>query len=156
MSVTNASAEIPATPTSLAYITNNLNYVNWSWISGAGNITNSYNVSVNSVWTNGSTAVFYNHTGLTYSSTSSISVYAYNTTGLGNLSIVAVSDSYSIPSTVQSDLANFISIATNFVTHINNLLAIFLKPPLLYFTFLGIFIALVGLIKRMMGGGGKK
>ena len=57
---------------------------------------------------------------------------------------------------VTEDLANFVLITANFVELVNTVLAIFLTPPLLYFVFLGIFIALVGLVKRMMGGGGKK
>ena len=57
---------------------------------------------------------------------------------------------------VAEDLTNFSLIATNFVGLVNTVLAIFLTPPLLYFVFLGIFVALVGLVKRMMGGGGKK
>lgn len=54
---------------------------------------------------------------------------------------------------VTEDLSNFSLIATNFVALVNTVLAIFLTPPLLYFVFLGIFVALVGLVKRMMSAG---
>ena len=54
---------------------------------------------------------------------------------------------------VAEDLTNFSLIATNFVGLVNTVLAIFLTPPLIYFVFLGIFVALVHLVKGMMGGG---
>lgn len=75
----------PATPTNLQN-TKGTTWVNHTWSAGAGNITNSYNVSVNGTWYNGTTNTFYNHTGLVITSWSNIAVWAYNNSGVGQLS----------------------------------------------------------------------
>lgn len=74
-----ASTYIPPTPVSASY-TNGSTWVNWTWSAGAGNVTNSYNVQVNSgSWNNG-TALTYVNTTLTSSGYVNLTVYAVNTT----------------------------------------------------------------------------
>ena len=62
----------------------------FSFYMTTGNITDSYNVSVNGDWTNGTTALFFNDT---YSAHEwqNITIYAYNSTGVGSLSENSVS-----------------------------------------------------------------
>lgn len=57
---------------------------------------------------------------------------------------------------IADDLTNFTLIVANFTSMVNSILAIFLTPPLLYFTVLTIFIAVVGIVKRLMHAGGKR
>ena len=66
-------------PTNLANTTGET-WVNHTWNAGSGNITDSYNVSVNSVWHNTSNT-YYNDTGLSAESWSNITVWAFNNTG---------------------------------------------------------------------------
>lgn len=66
-------------PTSLTH-TNGTSWVNHTWNAGTGNVTDSYNVSVNSSWTNTSSNEYYNNTGLSSSLWSNITVWAYNST----------------------------------------------------------------------------
>jgi len=87
---------IPPTPTSLANTTGNF-YVNHTWDAGAENVTDSYNVSINSTWHNGTTNTFYNNTPLSAHDWSNISVYAYNSSGSGTLNTTGVSDNVQIP-----------------------------------------------------------
>jgi len=72
-------------PINLAYTTEN-NYVNYTWAAGMGVITDSYNVSVNNSWTNGSTNVYVN-SYVGPHGYSEIIVYAYNSSYNGVLSI---------------------------------------------------------------------
>ncbi len=66
------------TPESFINSTGN-SWVNHSWNAGVGDITDSYNVSYNGNWQNG-TANSFNHTGLSAHAWSNITVYAYNAT----------------------------------------------------------------------------
>ena len=65
-------------------------------ISGAENRTDSYNVSVNGVWDNGTTALHFNDT---YSSHEwqNITIYAYNSSGLGILSTESITQNTQLP-----------------------------------------------------------
>ena len=87
------STSVPGIPVSLTNTTGNF-YINHSWSVGSGNITSSYNVSINGTWSNGSTATFVNHTLLPHTS-ETIIVYAYNNTG--SLSNGFVTDTVTIP-----------------------------------------------------------
>ena len=83
-----AVAEIPPTPITLIADVSG-GWVNYTWAAGATNVTDSYNVSVSvsgatAVWTNGSTAASNNNVGL--DEWAEIWVYAYNSSGAGNLS----------------------------------------------------------------------
>ncbi|WP_321419799.1 PKD domain-containing protein [uncultured Methanomethylovorans sp.] len=53
--------------------------MNHSWNAGTGDVTDSYNVSYNETWLNGTINSF-NHTGLSAHAWSNITVYAYNAT----------------------------------------------------------------------------
>ena len=68
----------PAIPISLNNIYSDI-WVNWSWSQGSGGSfdTDSYNVSINRVWNNGSSNTYYNHY-LSSGGTSTIIVFAYN------------------------------------------------------------------------------
>ena len=67
-------------PTNLANITG-VTWVNHTWQAGSGNITDSYNVSINTVWHNSTTNTYYNDTGLSAESWSNITIWAFNNTG---------------------------------------------------------------------------
>jgi len=75
---------IPPDPTNLANTTGNF-WVNHTWSAGSGNVTDSYNVSVNGVWHNGTTNTYWNVSYLTQT-WQNITVYAYNTSVTGTLS----------------------------------------------------------------------
>lgn len=57
--------------------------------------------------------------------------------------------------TVADDLTNFTLVVTNFTSMVTSILAVFLTPPLLYFTVLTIFVAVIGIVKRLMHAGGR-
>ena len=83
-----AVAEIPPTPASLTASVNG-GWVNYTWTAGSGNITDLYNVSVFvddgvATWTNSTATTSNNNVGLDH--WAEIYVYAYNSTGDGNLS----------------------------------------------------------------------
>jgi len=89
---------IAPNPTTLASTTGNF-WVNHTYAAGSGNVTDSYNISVNGVWYNTTTDLFYNDT---YSAHDwqNITVYAYNSSGAGRLSAGSVSDNKQIPNNV--------------------------------------------------------
>lgn len=89
--VTWSSTTSPTTPPAPTGIsaTVDLFYINTTWSAGTGNITETYNVSVNGTWTNGSSATFYKNSGLALNSFSNVTVYGYNSGGTGNLSTTA-------------------------------------------------------------------
>jgi hypothetical protein len=84
-----ASAEVPPTPTDLT-INVNGGWVNYTWSVGSGNVTDLYNVSISVsggalTWTNDSlTGASNNNVGM--NGYAEIWVWAYNSTGAGNLS----------------------------------------------------------------------
>jgi hypothetical protein len=80
---------IPADPTNLQSTTGNF-WVNHTWQAGAGNTTDSYNISVNGTWYNGTTNTYYNNTVGPHG-WSNITVWAYNSSGAGSLSTGSVS-----------------------------------------------------------------
>ena len=74
-------------PTNLQHTTGNF-WVRHTWTGGAH--TDSYNVSINGVWHNGTTNTYYNHTGMSAHGWSNITVAGYNaTTGNTSTSISA-------------------------------------------------------------------
>ncbi|KAF5438181.1 copper-binding protein, partial [Candidatus Methanophagaceae archaeon] len=87
---------IPPDPTTLANTTGNF-WVNHTWSAGSGNVTDSYNVSINSVWHNTTTDTFWNDT-YTAHAWQNITVYAYNTSGTGMLSTGNVTQNTQAPS----------------------------------------------------------
>jgi len=86
---------IPPDPTTLANTTGNF-WVNHTWSTGVGNVTDSYNVRVNGVWHNGTTDLFYNDT-YTAHAWQNITAWAYNTSGTGTLSTGSISQNTPIP-----------------------------------------------------------
>jgi len=80
---------IPPSPISLTNTTGNF-WVNYTWSNGYGNITDSYNISHNGTWTNGTTDTFKNST-VGENNWSNISVYAYNNSGSGSLNLTTIS-----------------------------------------------------------------
>lgn len=80
---------IPPSPISLTNTTGEY-WVNHSWSAGSGNITDSYNVSVNGIWNNGSTLT-YNNSSVGVGHWSNISIYAYNLSNTGTLNSTPVS-----------------------------------------------------------------
>ena len=55
-------------------------WVNHTWDAGSGNVTDSYNVSVNDTWHNGTTNEYYNNTPIPEGNWSNITVWAWNST----------------------------------------------------------------------------
>jgi len=82
----------PSTPTNLAH-TKGDTWVHHTW--NGGSHTDSFNVSINGTWYNGTTNEFYNNTGLSNVSWSNITVWAYNAT-TGYLSADSVSENVQI------------------------------------------------------------
>ena len=80
-----AVADTPPTPTNLTSDTSQSGHVLWSWVAGTGVVTDSYNISVDSVWYNTTTGTSYDDSVGT-GATSTIIVWAYNNTDAGNLS----------------------------------------------------------------------
>ncbi len=81
---------IPPNPTNLLHTINKV-WVNYTWQAGTGNVTDSYNVSLNGVWTNG-TMNNYMNCNVGYNSWANITVWAFNASGSGTLSLGSVSD----------------------------------------------------------------
>ena len=97
---TNSNVTIPPTfmPPSPVNLTNTTyqHGANFSWEAGTGNITNSYNLSINNTWTNGSTLAWINKTG-TPGGWINISVYAFNSSGTGTLNQTPAMMNVSLP-----------------------------------------------------------
>jgi PGF-CTERM protein len=93
-----AATYLPPDPTNLTNTTPPTNttgrfWVNYSWTAGEpGNATDSYNVSVNETWTNGTTNTSINET-VSSSVWVNITVWAWNASGTGTLSADCISDS---------------------------------------------------------------
>ncbi|MDJ1422443.1 MAG: PxKF domain-containing protein [Candidatus Methanoperedens sp.] len=76
---------IPPTPTNINSTTGSF-WVNTTWQAGTGNATDSYNLSVNNVWTNGTASTSVNSSSLPAHAWQNVTVYAYNASGGGSLS----------------------------------------------------------------------
>jgi len=81
---------IPPTPITLQNTTSQ-GWINYTWLPGSGNITNSYNVSVNAAWTNTSSNFSNNNVGV--GNWANITIYAFNSSGNGSLSLLEINDS---------------------------------------------------------------
>lgn len=86
--ITSWGNNMPHAPVNLSN-TSGSNWVNYTWRPGIGNITNSYNISVNGTWTNGSTQTWINTT-TTQSGWVNITVYAFNSSGTGTLNLTGI------------------------------------------------------------------
>ena len=96
MTITVASGEMtPPDPVTLAHTTGNF-WVHHTWSAGSGTVTDSFNISVNSVWNNGTTATA-NNTTYSAHAWQNITIWAYNTSGTGTLSAGSASQDTQIP-----------------------------------------------------------
>jgi len=86
---------IPPDPVNLTHTPGNY-WINYVWSSGAGNVTDSYNVNLNGAWTNGTTSTFTNMS-VGPGGWANITVFAYNASGTGTLSAGSVSDEVQAP-----------------------------------------------------------
>lgn len=81
-----AQSTIPSIPAGLTNTKGNY-WVNYTWTAGIrGGITDSYKVKLNNNWTNGTKTTFIN-TSVGSGGWADIEVWAYNRTGVGNLSM---------------------------------------------------------------------
>ncbi|MCX9009509.1 MAG: DUF2341 domain-containing protein, partial [Candidatus Methanoperedens sp.] len=96
----------PPSPVNLISTQGNF-WINYTWQAGAGAITDSYNVSVNDTWTNGSKVTYLN-ASVGPHGWGNISVWAYNNSGLGNLSSAPASQSTQVANNapVQAGIGN--------------------------------------------------
>ena len=81
---------IPPDPTNLQNTTGNF-WVNYTWDVGSGNVTNSYNITNQTEWFNGTINTYYNES-VSANEWVNITVYAWNSSGSGTLSAGSVSD----------------------------------------------------------------
>jgi len=86
---------IPPDPVNLTHTPGNY-WINYAWSSGAGNVTDSYNVNLNGAWTNGTTSTFTNMS-VGPGGWANITLFAYNASGTGTLSAGSVSDEVQAP-----------------------------------------------------------
>jgi hypothetical protein len=86
---------VPPTPTGLDS-TQGLFWINHTWTNGVGYVTDSYNVSINNTWYNGTTNEYYNNVLSDYGDWSNITVYAFNDT-FGRISETNISQNVQIP-----------------------------------------------------------
>ena len=84
-------------PVSLTNTTGNF-YVNYSWAAGSGSNTDSFNVSQNGTWVNGSVATF-NNSSVGAHGYSEIVVYAWNNTDRF-LSLSYLTDNITVPNNI--------------------------------------------------------
>ena len=92
--VGSAVADVPPDPTTLTSDTSQSGHVLWSWVAGTDPavITDSYNVSVDSIWYNTTTDTSYDDNVGT-GATSTIIVWAYNSTATAALSATSITGS---------------------------------------------------------------
>ncbi len=96
-----AATYIPPDPTGLANTTGRY-WVNYTWSAGTGNVTTeSYNVSMNETWTNGTTETSVN-VNVAPGGWANITVFAYNASGTGTLSSDSISDNVQAPALGES------------------------------------------------------
>ena len=91
-----APATTPPNPTTIANTTGDA-WVNHTWSPGVGNVTDSYRVSVNSVW-HSTTNTYYNHTYTytDYGGWQNIMIFAFNSSDTGTLSTGFISQNTEI------------------------------------------------------------
>ena len=77
--VSSPSVIIPPIPANLSAAQGNF-WINYTWEPGAGNITDSYNLSLNGNWSNGTSLLYHNDTVGPHG-WSNITVWAYNNSG---------------------------------------------------------------------------
>ena len=86
----------PPNPTNLQNTTGNF-WVNYTWDNGTGNVTNLYHVNWNETWYNNTVNTYMNKS-VGASNWANITVFAWNSSGNGTLSVGSVSDQVQAPS----------------------------------------------------------
>ncbi len=112
----NAATYIPPAPTITDIFQGNF-WINYTWLPGLGFITDSYNVSVNGFWNNGTTQTF-NLSNVGPHGWSNITVFAYNNSGGGSLSLTPATNNTQVANNlpVQTLIDNFAVTAGNLLT----------------------------------------
>ena len=90
-----SSSTIPPQPWNLKYTMGNY-WVNHTWQAGTGVVTDAFNISVNGVWYNGTDQYYNDSAGA--SNWSDITIWAWNNSGSGNMSVLSVSQNVQAPS----------------------------------------------------------
>ena len=146
---------IPPTPINLTNTSCNITdicWINHTWSSGIGNITDGYNVSINDVWYN-TTNTFYNKTYLIDNNYlthiwQNITVWAYNSTCDGTMSIENVNQNtyIFIAPTTQIMISQIKNIFAAIILTITTIFYLFLDvfPFIIAMIFLCSFIYLIG------------
>ncbi|NJD51691.1 MAG: PGF-pre-PGF domain-containing protein [Candidatus Methanoperedens sp.] len=98
VTVNAAETYLPPSPVSISSSQGNF-WINYTWSSGPGNVTDSYNVIVNGLWNNGSAVTYYNSTPGPHG-WSNISVYAFNSSGTGSLNPVPLTSAIQISNNI--------------------------------------------------------
>ncbi len=103
VSAVDETVYVPSPPENLIAIQGNF-WVNYTWSAGAN--TDSFNVSVNGLWTNGTLP--YSNNSIGPHGWSNISVWGYNSSDNGSLSSTPVSDSTQVKNNkpIQSKIGN--------------------------------------------------
>lgn len=89
---------IPADPYGLVNSTGNF-WVTWDWDDGSGNVTDTFNMSINGTWYNNTVISEYNHSTISAHGTSTILLWAYNSSGSGTLSNNSITGTYTFVNT---------------------------------------------------------
>ena len=107
---------IPPTPNILIFAPSDNFWINTTWSAGSGNVTDSYNVSVNGIWYNGTTNTYYNQTNISAHAWSNVTVYAYNSSSGGTLSPSFTSKNTQMPNNLPVMSTNSITPTTAYTT----------------------------------------
>ncbi|MBC2748699.1 MAG: hypothetical protein HF975_17190 [ANME-2 cluster archaeon] len=105
---------IPPVPTDLQNTTGNY-WVNHTWTVGTGIVTDGYNVSMNGEWDN-TTNTFLN-SSVGAGNWSNITVWSWNATGNGNMSVTNVSDNVQAPLPLFQLISRIRPVTTGSTTH---------------------------------------
>jgi hypothetical protein len=103
--INETAATTPPAPENLQYTVNG-DWVNYTWQAGSiGHGTDSYNVSLGGLWDGYNGTATSLNTSVGAGNWSNITVWAYNNTGSGNMSLNNVSDEVQAPSGVCGDVS---------------------------------------------------
>ena len=135
-------------PTTLTNTTGN-NWVQWDWVAGAGNVTDSYNISrtydSTTTWFNTTTNDYIKWTGLGGESVT-IVVFAYNTTD-SEISAGSVTDTLTVPMMFSTIVNLIAAIVPLFSSILDLIIAVF--PLVIAMAFLG---GLAYLVNKIFDG----
>ena len=144
------NAEIPSTPFNLDVSVNG-GWVNYTWTAGSGNVTDTYNVSISEsggslTWTNASaTNTSNNNVGV--NGYAEIWVWAYNTTGSGNLSTTYVHSDTQAESTFLYSITVLLGQIPDILSPIPDILAA-LAEVAIYGAVIGLAVGIVYSLRK--------